>query len=345
MSHDLIPTQPLVRLAMVGLGPQGCEHLRAAQRSQHVTFVAAVDASPDARTQVISAFAPLAHAVFEDISALRAMPLDGLVLALPHHAYRLVWKELLALKLPMLKEKPLARTLEEAMTFLDQAQSAQCPLQTAIQRRHHPSYRYCRDLIRQRGERILEVHAHLHLGFAQTSGQSTSDNWRNSRAQSGGGTLLDSGYHMVDLAQAMVGPFEWVASTLETAGTLTSVNGIEDRVQLWGRNAETWVAIDSWLHGRPDPNSRTGFKKSEGLLIQTDVNRWSVNREGVWLHAQDGQMTQVCQSASDWGQSMANQLDEFAKRIRTNTWNTSDLWDQLPSMRIIDQAYQQVLHF
>ena len=42
---------------------------------------------------------------------------------------------------------------------------------------------------------------------------------------------------------------------------------------------------------------------------------------------------------------MATQLEEFAQRIRTRMWNAPDVWDQLPSMRIIAQAYQQALHF
>jgi predicted dehydrogenase len=331
-----------VRLAMVGLGPQGHEHLQAAQFSKHATFVAAVDPSPDARQAISSRFPALASSTFDSVEALRDIELDGLVLALPHHAYQQAWTTLLSLRLPILKEKPLARTLEEAMDFLSAAQQAQCPLQTAIQRRHHPSYVFCREEIRRRDERVLEVHAHLHLGFAQIKTQPTTENWRNSRHQSGGGTLLDSGYHMVDLIHAIVGPFEWVASTLQTGGLLTASDAIEDRVHLWGRTSQTWVALDSWLHGNPDAGSRTGFKKSEGLSIQTDKNRWLVNRAGVWL---DGEKQPVFETASDWSQAMATQLDEFATRIRTQRWNAPDVWDQLPSMRIIAQAYQQAMHF
>ena len=342
MIESLTLSDSPVRLAMVGLGPQGHEHLHAARLSKQVTFVAAVDPNPQARAVAIHRFPQLTSGTFDCLQPLREMELDGLVLALPHHAYQHMWSDLLAFKLPMLKEKPLARTLEEAMKFLNAAQLAQCPLQTAIQRRHHPSYVHCRQAIRERGERILEIHAHLHLGFAQVTQQQVQGNWRNNRVQSGGGTLLDSGYHMVDLIHAIVGPFEWLASTLESAGALTSADAIEDRVQLWGRNSQTWVALDSWLHGNPDSSSRTGFRKSEGLRIQTNLNRWTVNRAGVWL---DGQDHPVFESASDWSQSMATQLEEFAQRIRTRMWNAPDVWDQLPSMRIIAQAYQQALHF
>ena len=334
--------RPPVRLAMVGLGPQGQEHLQAAHLSTHATFVAAADPSPSARQHTAERYPALAPHVVDSIEALQGIPLDGLVLALPHHAYQHVWARLLAFGLPMLKEKPLARNLEEAIAFLQAAQQARCPLQTAIQRRHHPSYLHCQQAIRQRNEQVLEIHAHLHLGFAPANPQGDTDTWRNRRDQSGGGTLLDSGYHMVDLLHAIAGPFEWVASTLYTGEALTPADGIEDCVHLWGRTEQTWVALDSWLHGQADPTSKSGYRKSEGLHIQTDQNRWFVNRTGVWLN---GQAQPEFETATSWSHSMAAQLDEFATRIRTQRWTAPDVWDQLPSMRIIAQAYQQALHF
>ena len=336
------PQHPPVRLAMVGVGPQGQEHLQAAHLATQATFVAAVDPSLSARQRTAERYPALAPRVFEHLEELHNLPLDGLVLALPHHAYQHIWAQLLAFGLPILKEKPLARNLEEAIHFLQAAQQAGCPLQTAIQRRHHPSYRYCQQAIRQRGEQVLEIHAHLHLGFAPAGTQADTGTWRNSRNQSGGGTLLDSGYHMVDLLHAMAGPFEWVAYTLHSANTLTPADGIEDRVHLWGRTEQTWVALDSWLHGEPDPGKKSGCKKSEGLSIQTDQNRWFVNRTGVWLNAQ---AQPEFETATEWSHSMAAQLDEFATRIHTQRWTAPDVWDQLPSMRIISQAYQQALHF
>lgn len=345
-SHNTVDAKPAlpapVRLAMIGLGPQGQEHLQAAHLASRATFVAAVDPNPNARQLTAQRFPALAPHVFETIDALKDLELDGLVLALPHHAYQHVWANLLALKLPMLKEKPLARNLEEAIAFLGAAQQAQCPLQTAIQRRHHPSYVHCREAIKQGNEQVLEIHAHLHLGFAVSNTPAKTDTWRSSREQSGGGTLLDLGYHMIDLLHAIAGPFEWVASTLQTRHALTPADGIEDRVHLWGRTAQTWVALDSWLHGEPDPSSKSGHKKSEGLHIQTDKNRWFVNRNGVWLN---GQTQPVFETATEWSHAMAAQLDEFSTRIRTHRWTATDVWDQLPSMRIIDQAYQQALHF
>lgn len=85
--------------------------------------------------------------------ALAGVRLDGLVVALPHHAYTERWSELTNLSLPILKEEPLARTYDEAVKFLDSAKVMRCPIQTAIQRRHHTSYKQLRSLLRRGGQR------------------------------------------------------------------------------------------------------------------------------------------------------------------------------------------------
>ena len=102
MIESLTLSDSPVRLAMVGLGPQGHEHLHAARLSKQVTFVAAVDPNPQARAAAIHRFPQLTSGTFDCLQPLREMELDGLVLALPHHAYQHMWSDLLAFKLPML---------------------------------------------------------------------------------------------------------------------------------------------------------------------------------------------------------------------------------------------------
>lgn len=334
--------QPL-RLAMVGLGPQGLEHLDAASVTTAVQFVAGVELQVGQHEKILQHYPALKGHLYNQIGELRAEPLDGLVLALPHHAYEQVWDEIIGLGLPLLKEKPLARNQEEARHFLNSARAAGCQLQTAIQRRHHPSYQYLRQVLGESGEKVREIHAHLHLGFAQPlPGDTHNITWRSDRKQSGGGSLLDSGYHMVDLLHDLVGSFELVTATLLHQGRLMDAKELEDRVFLSGRTAQAWVMLDSWLHGANDSDSKTGFKKSEGLIVQTDHQQWRADRSGVW---RAGQSEAIYTTRKDWQAAMAQQLEHFAQRIRSNTWHDATLWDQLPAMRVIDQAYQQGFHF
>lgn len=227
----------------------------------------------------------------------------------------------MALGLPLLKEKPLGRTLEEAQDFLTRARTAGCPVQTAIQRRHHPSYSRLLALVRERRLQIHEAHAHMHLGFDLTA--SGASGWRSSRRHAGGGALLDSGYHMVDLLHSLLGPFELVSVALWRNGAPLAGDDVDDQTWLLGRTASCWIYVDSYVGGA----------KSEKVVISTDQGLFSANRQGVW-HEQ----TLIEDFDGSWTRAMISQLRCFADNIRQDNWSAPMIWDQLPAMQLIDSA-------
>jgi predicted dehydrogenase len=331
-----------IRLAVIGLGNQAFEHIEAAHQHHDVKIVAGVDQSVICRNKLMQFDAQIA--VFEQLEDLLAMQqtlaLDGLILALPHHVYAKIWPTILAFKLPLLKEKPLGRDYAEAQHFLQCAEQQGCPLQTAIQRRHHPSYQALYQYIQTHQVHISEVHAHLHLGKGHVQSHEAAPHhvpslsWRGERQQAGGGALLDAGYHLVDLVQYLVGPFDVVSSTMWAGQQLDDGHSIEDRSLLFGRNEHTWVMLDTWVQGEISPCGHR-YQKSEQILLQTNVGVIRADRTGVWHDNQ-----QICQEAQDWQYAMQQQLSEFAFNMRHNQWRDEHFWDQLPAMRVIEEAYR-----
>jgi predicted dehydrogenase len=326
------PLMTPVRLALIGLGNQGQEHLAAAKNTSQVRFVAGVDTNQAARDDTARNHADLGMLLFDDVNQLDSSQLDGLVLALPHHCYDGIWDTLLGFHLPILKEKPLGRSFDEAVSLLQRANMARCPVQTAIQRRHHPSYRMLKQMLDKQDVRVSEIHAHLHLGFAAT--KSGHDSWRENRQQAGGGALLDAGYHLVDLLHFLAGQFDLITAALWCGDRAATEKEIEDRAWLTGRNEQCWFMLDSWCAGHVAPGTAKP-QKSEGVVLHTDQGIWRANRDGVW---HDG--IQLGSSSRDWLEAMSEQLGSFAKNIRTSQWHESTIWDQLPAMRVIDSAYR-----
>lgn len=316
----------VTRLAMIGLGNQGREHLHAAKTVEGIQFVAGVDLSETMRSEVSRQFPGIK--VLSSLSELSRESVDGLVMALPHHAYEPLWDVISGLELPILKEKPLARSYLEALSFLSRLQEPGVRLQTAIQRRHHPSYKWLKDQIDERGVAIEEIHAHMHLGLPQGAAEGT---WRDQRKLSGGGALLDAGYHLVDLVMYLAGSFDLISSTLSRSGRLLTGQETEDRVCLLGRSSRAWIHIESQIHSE---------KKSEMVRIKAGPHLWLANREGVWC---DG--TQLYDTDRSWEKALRSQLIEFANNIASDTWHNQDIWDQLPAMRIIDEAYQKAFTY
>ena len=321
-----------LRLGLVGLGNQGQEHLMAAAHCSGVEFVVGIDPAAETRQMVRARYPALEMRLLGELSELAAHEVDALVLALPHHCYESIWDQVLALRLPILKEKPLGRSYDEAFSLLHRARQAGCPVQTAIQRRHHPSYEGLKRALVSTGARIEEIHAHLHLGFAQAT--TGDESWRSDRQAAGGGALLDAGYHLVDLIHYLGGPFDLVSASLWCGDELVSERDIDDRAWLMGRSETCWITLDSWRSGHPHP--QTGKpQKSEGVLLKTTQGIWQANREGLW---HEGECLQSM--SRDWQKAMVEQLENFARHIRCGQWHDATIWDQLPAMRLIDEAYR-----
>lgn len=320
------------RLALIGLGNQGQEYLKAARLSNEIDLVAVVDKDIHILEQTKSHYADLNLDFHDRNDALRQYQLDGLILALPHHCYIDVWDEILALRIPLLKEKPLGRTLDEARAFLEQARENGCPLQTAIQRRHHPTYQALKRKLTEQRVIVKEAHAHLHLGF---STQGDDDSWRGRQDMAGGGVLLDSGYHLVDLLHYLVGPFDLVSASLWRNGKALNAQEIEDEAHVIGRSEQAWVMLESRLAGEPDATSSSGYCKSEGISLLTDKGIFFADRQGLHL---DGVLIE--NHAKEWDAAMINQLNQFARNIQSGNWHDLNIWDQLPAMQLIEHAYK-----
>lgn len=327
-------TNPL-RLAIIGLGNQGQEHLAGMHSSQHCQFVAGVDASLEqqAKTQEHYPALQLFSTIEELAAAQQTLALDALVLCLPHHRYADIWPTVSALALPVLKEKPLARNLNEARQLRHKLGHSR--LKTAIQRRHHPSYHFLKQLLTKENANIIEAHTWLHLG--RKSGGDIKGDWRTDQAQSGGGILLDAGYHLVDLLHFYIGSFELVSCTLWRNEQRCAQGDIDDAAELIGRNEQSWITLDARLSGNKDAQGKV--QKSEGITLLTNKGEYFANRTEV---KKDG--TIVWQGERDWQHAMGEQLDSFAHDIHTNRWHSSTYWDHIPAMKLIEAAYQKAQH-
>lgn len=315
-----------VRLGLVGLNNQGQEHLSGFAECQEASLVAICDQDPDLLADTATAHTQARpYLSIEDL--LDHPGLEGLILALPHDVYAKHWNRLAERGLPILKEKPLGRSLSEASRFVRAVAVSGAFLQTAIQRRTHPSYHYLKQALE--GRRILEMDLQLHLGRGT---EERAQGWRGDFDRAGGGMLLDGGYHLVDLAQFLIGPFELVSATLWRDGQLTTPEQLEDEASVIGCTRGTWLKIHCMRGGRPDTVGH--LVKHECVTVETDAGRYVANRERVTL---DG--VEIFRCGRDWPQAMARQLDSFATNIRKGACDEPELWSQLPAMRLIEEAY------
>jgi len=315
-----------VNLALIGAGPQGLDHLIAAVQTENTNFTCVAESNSIRAKTVAKQYPDLrVYSNYKELIATETV--DGIVIALPHHLYAEIWRDLLSYRLPILKEKPLARNLTEAHRFLSSAQNAGCAVVTAIQRREHPSYCYLKQQIHE--DVVRTATATYHLGRDPTV---ISAEWRGDGVKSGGGALLDCGYHMIDLMTYLVGPMEVVACNLWALNTPCTRHTVETEVSVLCRSGTSWVNIDSQVGGKQTADGK--YQKFECVELETNECVWQADRQFVF---RDGIKVFSCERT--WDNAMTRQLDEFADRINTNQFDDNIVWEQLAIMQVIESAY------
>ncbi|HXY37568.1 MAG TPA: Gfo/Idh/MocA family oxidoreductase [Planctomycetaceae bacterium] len=201
-----------LRLALVGCGRIARLHCERAANDGRSTIAALFDPDPAAAKALQSEAAPSAvvYASFEEL--LNAGSCDAAVVASPTHLHFEQATAFLARKIPILCEKPLARTRIEILGLIEQSLTVGTPLSVAYQRRTWATYRTLRRLVRS-GEfgPVRAVVSHNVENWQSTIGGT----WRDDPEMNPGGFIGDAGSHKIDAVFNVTGlePAEVFART------------------------------------------------------------------------------------------------------------------------------------
>ena len=199
-----------VRVGIAGGGNIATSHIRgyllAAGRAQ-VTAIADVDLE-QARTHV----AALGEfEMFRDYRELISSPrIDAVDICLPHHLHKDAILAAAAAGKHILCEKPLCVTLEEATAVSQAVAASGVTLMCAHNQLFLPTVARAREMIRE--GKLGKVFAARTTDVFALDATPESIGWRGKRITSGGGELIDTGYHpsylllhLVDSAPVRVG--------------------------------------------------------------------------------------------------------------------------------------------
>jgi len=131
---------------------------------------------------------------------------DVVSLSLPHHLHHVTAVEAAEAGKHIMLDKPIARTLEEADLIIRAAEKNGVQLMIAFNYRFDPLYRKMFDLLQEGaiGRPILANTRHY-----QAFNPPAGSNWRN-RESVGGGCVIGSGIHNIDMMRYLLGEPEQV---------------------------------------------------------------------------------------------------------------------------------------
>lgn len=131
-------------VALVGAGAIGRLHAERCRTHPDVRLAAIADPAPAARAAADRAGVPW----FEDAQPmLDAVRPGAVIVATPNATHLPIARACIARGLPLLLEKPIAATVDDARALCEAAEAASVPLLVAHHRRHNPIQRRARELV------------------------------------------------------------------------------------------------------------------------------------------------------------------------------------------------------
>nr|ADI56549.1 oxidoreductase [Streptomyces sp. 4-71a] len=205
------PTRP-TRVAVAGLG-WAATSIWLPRLAAHPAFTVTALADPDQdRVTHALSLAPGAQPL-TGAGEVDPGTTDLAVVAVPNHLHAPVATALLGRGIPVFVEKPVCRNLAEAEALADAETAGGSVLLAGSAARHRADITALAALLPKLG-RIR----HIELSWVRASGVPDAGGWFTHRAHSGGGSLVDLGWHLLDVLPALLGPTDITRVTGTVSG-------------------------------------------------------------------------------------------------------------------------------
>lgn len=193
-----------LNVGIIGLGGI-CKwsHTPAYQKMEHVHIAAICDSNPEKIRQYRQMFNLPDVPAFTDYHELLQMQgLDFVDICVPNYLHSEIAVCAMEHGLHVFCEKPDAVSVEEAMRMKKASEQYDRQLMVMRNNRHMPGSRYLKKMI-ESGE-MGEIYCGR-CGWQRRRGIPGKGGWFTTKAQSGGGPLIDLGVHFIDLAIWLMG--------------------------------------------------------------------------------------------------------------------------------------------
>ncbi|WP_277185830.1 Gfo/Idh/MocA family protein [Caballeronia sp. BR00000012568055] len=300
------------RLAIAGAGAIGRMHLERARVHPDCEIVAIADPSPAARQLGVKYFDSIE-------SMLDAESPDGVIVATPNATHLAAGLACIERKIPVLMEKPITDTLDEARQLVDTARAADVPLLVGHHRRHNPILRQAKRIV-ESGRLGQPVSANALATFYKPDAYFDID-WRK---RQGGGPVLINLIHDIDIMRFLLGEIVEVQAlesnavrgfeVEDTAAVLLRfANGALGTVVVSDCTVSPWnwdLAAGEAAH-YPRQNVNTHFiSGTEASVTLPQLDVWSYREKKGWHEP-----LTVERSAPHSGDPYREQLRHFAAVI------------------------------
>lgn len=210
----------MTTIAIIGAGTIGAIHA-AAYQSVNADLVAVVEPAEAAARAFSERFGVRNYAGLTELLESEDRP-DAVSICAPPFTHRALVETALVAGLHVLCEKPMAHTLQDAEAIARAAAASSCVFATAYCHRFQPEVEAMVALIESGRIGAVRAFYNIFTGY-QPQIEKT---WFGSKALAGGGVLIDTAIHSIDLFRYLCG------EVVDSAAVMTStLDGVELEVE------------------------------------------------------------------------------------------------------------------
>ena len=339
----------MLNVAVIGLGRQGLLHLINASKIEGVRVVAAADKS---RKLLKKAERLGVKYLYEDYSDLLAHTsgVDAAILSLPNFLHFNSIKSCLELGIDVFAEKPLATSVEECREIVSLVKKSGRKFMIGHVMRFTEAIEKMKENLEHGLLGNLEVvtlEEIINGPFAHPRNPAPVSDWWFDPKLSGGGALIDIGYHMIDLYRFFAGDGKVIFSTIDHKFNLPVEDGAIVVLRSLDYSTKGIVNV-GWYQKTTFPkyNFRAILHGAAGFLSSEDL----IPRN-LYLHAGKVGVQNILRRATGRKirplhytyhyESFYKELLHFFDCIRNDTEPTVTAVDGLRTVELIHEAYRK----
>lgn len=203
-----------LKIGIVGLGGMGNVHMQAYKTMKNVEVVALCDIVAEKMDKAVEAYGFTSAKKYEKFSDLIAdANVDAVDIATPNYLHSVIAIEALNAGKHVFSEKPDCMYAEQCEEMKAAAEKSGKTLMVMRNNRYYEPSVFLKDYIN--AGKMGEIYSGR-CGWQRRRGIPGKGGWFTTKAQSGGGPLIDLGVHMIDLAIWLMGSPTPVAVTGST---------------------------------------------------------------------------------------------------------------------------------
>lgn len=228
-----------LNVAVVGCGGIGNVHLKRWENVSGALIAAVCDVDAALATQTATKYGAEAHTDWREL--IERQGLHVVDICTPPNQHAEIATRALDRGLHVLCEKPLARTPDEARPIVEKAYEHGRVLMTAFCHRFHPPIIFAKEMIENDDLGKIVMFRNRFSGHLV----GVENKWFSDPDVAGGGSLLDTAVHSIDLFRYLVGE---VATATGRINTVNPAVRVEDSaaVVLQSDNGALGVIESSW---------------------------------------------------------------------------------------------------